>query len=332
MNAYFTTLRVKINTAFNSIESASTKQLWLAFFRVYLAFHLCKQLFWHWPYLQLLYSKHSFIVWTEKPLFGFLSLDWLRDHYLLFHCSYLLLILFMGLGIGRRLTIFAVFAMTVILQRWAGYTLNGGDNLLKFLLLYMCMCDSFQYLTLYPTKEARSANNRALNNAATNVGVYSILLHLSVVYAVSAFGKMHADVWYHGVANYYIMMLARFCGTKYNYFLVNSAAFVVSTTYLTLFWELTFPVFIWHRYLRWVSIGCGVMMHLGIYVFMMIHDFELLFLMTYGFMLNDAEWSAVIKWVRDRIPRSLSGTVPADAGARLEPSVEAGVQGNIQGI
>ena len=38
-----------------------------------------------------------------------------------------------------------------------------------------------------------------------------------------------------------------------------------------------------------VYIGVGVLLNLGIFFFMMIHEFQILFIMVYGFFFTDTE-------------------------------------------
>jgi len=61
-------------------------------------------------------------------------------------------------------------------------------------------------------------------------------------------------------------------------------------TYFTLAFELLFPILIWYKKHRlWLLIS-GVFLHLGIYVTMMIFDFEIYFVAIYGFFISNAFW------------------------------------------
>ena len=73
--------------------------------------------------------------------------------------------------------------------------------------------------------------------------------------------------------------------------------FVGFSTYFTLAFELLFPLFIWNKFYRKFLIFSGIMLHLGIYFFMMIYDFEILFIMIYGFFLTNKQWSKINLWL-----------------------------------
>ncbi|MCS3530806.1 hypothetical protein [Chryseobacterium sp. JUb7] len=110
-----------------------------------------------------------------------------------------------------------------------------------------------------------------------------------MIYLVSALFKFNAKVWFSGVATYYTLQIERFKGTELNNVLANNGIFVTFSTYITLLWELVFPFLVWHKTGKYVVFAIGIAIHLGIYIFMMIHDFEILFMMCYGFFITDEE-------------------------------------------
>lgn len=48
---------------------------------------------------------------------------------------------------------------------------------------------------------------------------------------------------------------------------------------------------IWVKQLKNLTLMIGLLMHLGIYFLIMIHDFEILFIATYGLFITDDEWN-----------------------------------------
>src|SRR6202000_2334673 len=94
---------------------------------------------------------------------------------------------------------------------------------------------------------------------------------------------------YHGTGLYYCLTLDRFKGTSYNEYLVQSSLFVTAATYMSMIWETAFPFVVLNKRLRIPVLLYGVMMHLGIYVFMMINAFSLYYIVNYGFYFNDSE-------------------------------------------
>ena len=272
------------------LERAPDRSLWLAVFRVYLACHVLKHLVAGWPFLGVVFGPDTFAVYTKSDVLGFLPINLLQAQYPLLIWLCVLSAVCLAFGVGKNVAVAAVFLLTEILQRMNGYILNGGDNLLKFFLLYLVFADSFRHLAWRRTKPSSNPRKQLLINFFTNVSIGCILIHLALVYFISGIAKWHADAWYNGVALYYILLSDRFSATSWNPWLARNGVFVTLGTYSTMFWEIAFPFLVWFRSCRWILLSFGLLMHAGIFFLMMIHEFEVLFVMTYGFFFTDKEW------------------------------------------
>lgn len=219
------------------LNAPPSRLIFWAIFRVYLAAHLTNQIISYLFLRDMLFSDNSFI-----PLSSIGYARFLQQHILAFLLGYLLLVFAMALGIGRNFTVFLVFVATKSLQATNSYILNGGRNLLTFLLLYLCFADSFKYLVLRKTQ--REAGDRWENvfQYTTNIATACVLVHLSLVYFVSGLAKAHSDVWYHGDALYYIFLVERFQGLSWNAELAQNGILVTAMSYGVMLWELYFPV------------------------------------------------------------------------------------------
>ncbi len=275
----------------NILYTQPKHYVYLSIFRVYICFHLLKKFIFLWPSLDTIYGANSFASPYNDLLASFVSLDFLHANYKVLLFVYLTLVLLYLFGIGKHFTALGVYFCLELFQRLNFYILNGGDNLLKFFLLYMVFCDSYQYLSLKKTSYKKELLEK-ISYLLTNLGRFSICLHLCMVYLITAMHKMHSKVWFNGVAIYYTLSLERFAGSRLNPIIAENGFIVTMASYGTLFWEMYFPVLVWFKKLRIYLMLCGVGLHLGIYWFMMIHDFQILFLMSYGFFFTDEEWKA----------------------------------------
>jgi hypothetical protein len=190
-------------------------------------------------------------------------------------------------GIGKYFTALVLIIYLRIFQSFAGMVLNGGDNLLMFIIIYTAFADSYQFFSI--KKLELTKNGQKYVNLFSNLASYSIMIHLCLAYFVSAINKVHSDVWFSGIATYYTLGLERY-KSPINHLFINNGYFVTFTTYFTLFFELYFPVLIWVKKLRPLFIVSGILLHLGIYVFMMIYDFQTVFIAVYGFFITNSEW------------------------------------------
>ncbi len=276
-----------------NMEDKNRYTFYLAVFRVFICLHLIKTLLFQWSYFDILYGTNSFIAPVPTFLTELLGINSqvLREHYHIFITVYVLIIFLHLFGIGKHFTALLLFLCYETLQRLCNLVLNGGDNLLKFIMLYMIFADSYQYFSIKAT-QWKNDTLRRLSNLGSNLCVRAVTIHFCLIYFWSAWHKIHADVWFNGVATYYTFSIARFKGTPWNDWLARNGFFVTVSSYFTLLVECYFPVLVWFKKTRLPVIICGIALHLGIYVFMMIYGFEIIFIMTYGFFFADEEWQA----------------------------------------
>lgn len=270
-----------------SLNAKCDRTIYLSIFRIYLCFHLLKKILLMWPSTDFLFGKDGFIV-SSRVFFDIVSIDssYFTENSQIFFSFIIILAIFVAFGIGRWFSFLLLFIAWYILQKLNTYVLNGGDNYLIFILLYMCFANSYSYFSL---NKSDTFEENSLGNFLTNLSVISILTHLCLIYFISGISKIHTDLWYNGVAMYYILNLERFAGTDYNYTIAKNGFLVTVATYGTMFWEMLFPCLISIEKMRIPVLLCGVILHLSIFIFMMIHDFEILYIMVYGFFFTDRE-------------------------------------------
>lgn len=270
-------------------------KVYSSIFRVFTCILLMKEIVNIWLYVPVLYSPNSFIVPPESTSSGLLApvLMFIKGNVYFFLGLYVGLLCLYCFGIGKKIIAALVFIFFDLFQRICPEILSGGDNLLKFLLLYLIFIDSYSYLSLTPLKQ-NNKNNIYINNFLSNVFGFCICLHLVMVYFISAVEKIHSDVWFHGIATYYTLQLERFSGTHFNKKLVLNPIFVTLSTYSTLFIEMFYPILVWFNKTKKIIIICMISLHIMIYIFMMIYDFQIIFIMTQGFFFSNKQWLKLI--------------------------------------
>lgn len=270
------------------LEQRPSSMIYLSLFRLYICFHLFKKVMIFLSSGEVLYGHNTFVSMDlNSRVFGFPLIFW-RENYKLLLFGYIILIVFFLFGIGKHLTALFLFFMVRLVQELSGMVLNGGDNLLTFVMLYLVFANSYDYFTLTPITFI-SERSRRVANFFTNLAIFSILFHLCMVYFFSAVGKTNTSEWYKGVALYYTLVSERFNGTRWNEWLATNGYFVTLGTYFTLLFEFLFPFLVWQRRWRTPFVIAGIGLHLGIYFLMMIHDFEILFIAIYGLLYTDKE-------------------------------------------
>lgn len=280
----------KLDTFVTSLTLENNYSFYLSFFRVFSCLLLLKQVVFSWGFLPLLYTDAGYLTPMHRSISEFfISFDsyLVREHIYIFFGVYIMFLILMLFGVGKNVTAIIVFLLYDIVQKLCPQILNGGDNFLRFILLYLAFADSFKYFSISGYEGARFYKLRCL---ASNLAGISICMHLCLIYFISAIHKIHADVWFNGVATYYTFNIERFNGTAFNTSLANSAIFVVLTTYGTWLLELLYPILIWNKMLKKYLVPSAILLHLGIGIFMMLYDFQLIFIFVQGFFFTNQQW------------------------------------------
>ncbi len=262
---------------------------YLSLFRVFLSLHLIKKVYLLWGSQSILLSEGVFF--EHKEIFiDYFGIDssLILNNASIFLSIIVITAILLLFGIGRNLTLILVYFELKILQELTYPILNGGDNLMIFVVLYLIFSNCFEKYTL----NKNSRDHSPMSNLISNVAVYSICIHLGYVYFISAVHKIHADVWFNGTAIYYILNLERY-GSPLAQYIRDNGFITTMGTYFTVLFELLFVFLVWNRRLRPFFLVSGVILHMGIYLFMMIYDFQIFFLSLYGFFIPEKTWKAV---------------------------------------
>lgn len=271
-------------------KNSNRYSFYLSFFRVFICLLLIKKLFLQWNLISLLYTDESFLIPTNRIVTEFfirVDLSFIRSNIYIFISLYLLILILFLFGIGKNLTAVLLFFFYDILQKLCPQILNGGDNFLRFILLYYCFANSFDYFSVSQYKYSKFSSVR---NFFSNLSGLSICIHLCLIYFISAIHKIHADVWFNGVATYYTFNIERFNGTPYNSTISKNIFFTGVSTYGTWLIELFYPVLVWMENTKYLVITLAIFLHIGISIFMMLYDFQLLFVVVQGFFVNNKLW------------------------------------------
>ena len=266
---------------------------YLSIFRIFLCLLIFNKMVDLWGNISILLSNDGIYSHPDNLFDAFgISTSFVLNHskaiILTIVCT-LFLLLF---GIGRKWIALLLYLEIYFLDFYISPILNGGDNLLQFALLYFVFTNAYDKFTI-----SNQNKHSELSNFFSNLAVYSIMIHLCYVYFITGFHKTHAEVWFNGTAVYYILNLERFQG-PFSYLVKDNGFITTLFTYATVLFELFFCVLIWQKNFRNILLITGVFLHLGIFVFMMIFDFEIFFISLYGFFFTNAEWDYFLSKVR----------------------------------
>ncbi len=290
----------------DNLSAKNNFSFYASFLRIFICCYLIKDVIITMKFTALFYKGSLYFDSGNSILLEVFGIPtvFIRNYFELFNGCYSVLIVLYFFGVGKNFTAFVLCLFYEVIQSFTWITLNGGDNLLKFVMLYMVFVNSYDYFSI-DKQEFKRDSSKAVGNLISNLGVYSICIHLCLVYFISAIHKIHANVWFNGVATYYTLSLERFGGGKgINVWLAKNGIFVTLSTYATILIELFYPVLIWFKETKGLFIFLAIGLHISIAVLMMLYDFQLLFIVLQGLFISDTFWQSKIevlkrnKWVQ----------------------------------
>lgn len=211
------------------------------------------------------------------------------------HVVFLLSLLLLACGMGGRLMALLAFVLHfMFLQR--NYTIMyGADKVITFWLMYMVLARNNDYWRWGP-KFLFSKSQKMSTDIFTPVAVRLMQLQVCIVYGFSGLEKLKGGSWWAGTALWNIFSNGNFMPFDMS-FIAHFPLVVVLITYLTLIFEIYFPMAIWIENLRKPWLIFGFLMHLGIGALMGLFSFSLLMIISYVFFLKESEIKSLGKAV-----------------------------------
>lgn len=270
------------------------RKIYPSVFRVLIGLVLLVDLISIYPSSELLFNPELNALLPDSEFIGILI-----EHSSVFLLTYGLVLIAFMLGTGRNFTSFLVFCFHLLMMQLTHALLTWGDIILKFSLLYFVFADSFRYLSLqkYPSKFESIAK----------LAVWSIILHIFLIYLNNAYFKITDKDWQQGIAVYY--SFSQYPGFHESLWhpAISNEFWTKTLNYFIIFQQLTFvPLVIWKK-TRIGAILLSCFIHLTMLYEFGLWKFEIIVMLHYGFLLNDKEWRKIFptpmnkKWFSDSI-------------------------------
>jgi Vitamin K-dependent gamma-carboxylase len=236
----------------------------------------------------------------------------------------LIVALMFAAGLFTRVTSILFFVFTWSLYLRNPYVLNGGDNLLVILGIYLIFADLGALSLDHGLVDKRHEGSFSwLSGMLHNFAVAACLLQLGIVYFEAGFYKIQGHVWSDGTAIYYILRSNGFALPGWGDYIWRSAGLVTICTYGTILFEITHAFLMWHRRLKYVIFGGAVLLHAGIGILMGLVWFSVTMIGAHAILFDDDEYIRLHNWLRAawrQIAAAFRGSLRAgvrshDAGA-----------------
>ncbi len=233
------------------------------------------------PVIEILYSSQTSLIVTQSlngftltTLVNLLSIDAIKNYYMLFFVVQLFFA-FIGLfGFYPRISAFVVFFTTINLQNRIYSTISGGDILLCLMLFYLSFISN--------GKKLKSENLNQIQNACDRIFICLCKMQLLIVYSVSAIYKLQSPQWLDGSALQHILLIDEYSFPTLQHLVCNMPLVFKLLTWLTLLYQIVFPFLIFVKRVKNYLLLSGILFHLFIAFAMGLFNFSMVMICCYA--------------------------------------------------
>ena len=235
------------------------------------------------PILSLFYGQDAIMMPRIQQGSGVIGnfiylLNYLRSYYTLVFTIHFISLLFSVFGLLK------VFPkVMVVITGWMLYygcipAYNGG---------YLLMM-SFAFFMLFMSPKSRKQSAFQMSNLA----YLACMLQVCLVYVIAGGYKLTGVSWLSGDAVSRVLYLSAFVSEAKRDWLLNFPIVLSFCTYVSLFYQVAFPLLVWFKKLKPIVLTLGLTFHLGLAIVLNLWDFGLAMIFSYVlFVRNPIEQS-----------------------------------------
>jgi hypothetical protein len=215
----------------------------------------------------------------------------------------------MAAGFRSSWAVPVAFAGSVLQGAWNVLPLSGAHQVLVAILFCLIWADCSGWPSVDAWRARRAPGDTPSDVESLGTPIWPLRLiqfQVALIYLNTGLLKLVWQAWQDGTALHYALSL-----NTYQRFPVLPGGLewpLAVGTYVTLCWEIGFLLMIWHPVTRRIALAVGVMLHLGMWVFLEVELFPW-FMMASYLAFVDPHWLS--RALRDRFRRELATTSPA---------------------
>jgi hypothetical protein len=229
--------------------------------------------------------------------------DWIHSPAALWtaHIAALIVFLLLTLGLFSRAAAILGFLATVsYANRVMPFALFGLDDINALLALYLAIgpCGAAYSLDRLWARWRAGQKLPIEPRIDANVAIRLVQVHMCIVYAFSALGKLMGGSWWAGTAIWLSVANREYQSLDLTW-LAAWPVLVNLLTHVTVLWELSYCVLVWPRLTRPLVIAMAVPIHLGIALALGMSTFGLVMLIGNVAFISPA----LVRLIFDRRPQ-----------------------------
>ena len=168
--------------------------------------------------------------------------------------------------------------------------INTGGEVLVGLFLF--------YLVFIGKSKSKDENVLLVQNALNNTFTYAIVIQFLSVYIISSWWKLLDEGWMGGFAFLHAINIDAYSFFGLGDFLYEHLWIAQTLTYLSILYQISFPILVWNKRIKPYLLIAGVLFHLGIAILMGIFSFGLIMIISYSLFLDDKQVEKIGKKIR----------------------------------
>ncbi len=139
----------------------------------------------------------------------------------------------------------------------------GLDQINAMLVTYLMVSPGAEVLSLDAFFARRSGQKIIANTSWTTIALRLIQLHMCIIYFFGGISKMRGETWWDGSALWFAIANKEYQSLDITW-LVDFRWLIAGLTLITFLWEATYPIMIWPRKTRWLTLMMAIFVHGGI--------------------------------------------------------------------
>lgn len=212
------------------------------------------------------------------------------------------------LGVGTTVTKWAAPLITISYANRAPNANFGLDQMNAMLALYLAIGPCGAKLSLDRLWTSYRAGRRSLRDtghrsvpavapsSTVRLSTRLIQVHMCVIYFFAGVSKLKGDAWWNGEAVWMAVSNTEYQSRDLTWITWHPWISDL-VTHATIMWEMTYWIFVWRPVWRPIYLLIGVLMHLGIGMFLGMWTFGLVMIFTYISYIPPETLSQIGQWL-----------------------------------
>ncbi|SDC07744.1 Predicted thiol-disulfide oxidoreductase YuxK, DCC family [Shouchella lonarensis] len=232
---------------------------------------------------------------------------------IIFHAGILVTLWFI-IGYKGRIASIVQFIFAWSLFARNSVILDGGDNIMSLLLVYLLFANMTAYFSVDSYLKQRRGEptqitvppgfaHMRMRNLFHNLAILACMLQVCIMYFTSGLHKVMGELWQNGTAIYYILQVNEYTHPFFQQLISSSELLIVAATYATIVVQIAYPFLLVNHRTRYVVMAGVVGMHVGIAVVMGLFTFSFVMIANQLLFLRDREYNAISQFTKRCVER-----------------------------